>query len=114
MTETLATAVRGKTVGEREIQVVDVAAEKDAESCHILFIDATDDKRADDFLAAVRAKPVLSVSDDDNFTEEGGVIRLFERDSKLRIEINIDEAGRSGLTISSKLLSLAQVVHDKK
>ncbi len=78
------------------------------------FIDATDDKRADDFLAAVRAKPVLSVSDDDNFTEEGGVIRLFEQDSKLRIEINIDEAGRSGLTISSKLLSLAQVVHDKK
>ena len=113
ISKTLAAAVRGKTVGARSIQVVDVADEKAADGCHILFIDAKDDKKVDDFLATVRAKPVLTVSDDDNFTSEGGVIRLFLRDSKLRIEINIDEAGRSGLTISSKLLSLAQVVHDK-
>jgi len=112
MSKTLAAAVRGKTVGSRAIQVVDVADEKSADACQILFIDAKDDKKVDDFLATVRTKPILTVSDDDNFTSEGGVIRLFLKDSKLRIEINIDEAQRSGLTISSKLLSLAQVVRD--
>ncbi len=113
MTKTLSAAVRGKIVGDRGIQVVDIADEKAAETCHILYIDSADDEKVDNFLALVRSKPILTVSDDDNFTSEGGVIRLFELDSKLRIEINVDEAERSGLTISSKLLSLAQVVRDK-
>lgn len=111
--KTLTASVRGKTVGERSIEIVRVDEEKEADKCHILFIDSADDKRVDDFLSIVRTKPVLTVSDDNNFTEEGGIIKLFEQASKLRIEINIDEAERSGLTISSKLLSLAQVVHDK-
>lgn len=114
MSKALAVAIKGKTVGNRSVQVVDVTDEATAATCQILFIDASDDKRVDEYLKGVVTKPVLTVSDDDNFTGEGGIIRLFERDNKLRIEINVDQAGRSGLTISSKLLSLASVVHDKK
>jgi ribosome-binding factor A len=114
MSKALSAAVKDKTVGNRSVQVVDVADAASAATCHILFIDAADDTRVDEFLKGLAAKPVLTVSDDTNFTEEGGIIRLFERENKLRIEINVDEAGRAGLTISSKLLSLASVVHDKK
>lgn len=114
MSKALAAAVKGKSVAGRAVEVVEVTDEASASGCHILFIDSQDDGRVDDFLKFAVSKPVLTVSDDSNFTEEGGIIRLFERDNKLRIEINVDEAGRSGLTISSKLLSLANVVHDKK
>jgi hypothetical protein len=113
MVKTLTASVRGKTVGTRGFRVTNITSEKDVESCHIVFIDAADDKRVDDYLAYTRTKPVLTVSDDDNFTAEGGIIRLFEKDNKLRFEVNVDEAERSGITISSKLLGLAQVVHDK-
>lgn len=116
MVKTLTTSVRGKTVGARGINVVDVSTKEAAESCHILFTqysDERDEKRVDEYLSYTRTKPILTVSDDDNFTEEGGIIRLFEKDNKLRFEINVDEAERSGLTISSKLLGLAQIVRDK-
>ena len=113
MIKALSTSVQGKTVGKRSIKVVAVADDQEAQACHILYIDESDDKRVDEFLSAVRSKSVLTVSSDDNFTDEGGIIRLFEAQNKLRLEINIDEAERAQLTISSKLLSLAQVVRNK-
>lgn len=113
MIKALGASVQGKNIGKRSIKVVAVAGDQEAQACHILYIDSSDDKRVDDYLSAVRSKPVLTVSDDDNFTEKGGVISLFEAQSKLRFEINVDEVERAKLTISSKLLSLAQVVRDK-
>ncbi len=113
MAKTLTSSVQGKTVGKRSLKVINIESAADAPTCHILYVDDSDDKRVDDVIAAVRNKPVLTISTDDNFTTEGGVIRLFEAQSKLRFEINVDEAKRASLEISSKLLSLAQVVHDK-
>jgi hypothetical protein len=113
MVKTLDASVRGKTVGTRSIQVVSISDAKSVGGCHILFIDSSDDKRVDTYLASARGKSILTVSDDDDFTAEGGVIRLFEKDNKLRFEVNVDEAQRASLTISSKLLGLAQIVHDK-
>lgn len=113
MIKALSASVQGKSIGKRSIKVVDVASDQEAQTCHILYIDSSDDSRVDDYLSAVRSRPVLTVSDDDDFTEEGGIIRLFEAQSKLRFEINVDEVERAKLTISSKLLSLAQVVRDK-
>jgi hypothetical protein len=76
-------------------------------------LDGGDDAKVNRFLDETRAKPILTVSDDTDFTAEGGIVKLFEQQNKLRLEINIDEAERSGLTFSSKLLSLASVVHDQ-
>ncbi len=106
-------SVRDKKVGERPILVRDLATPQEAAECQIVFLDRSDDKRVGEYLAVLVSKPILTVSDDDNFTEEGGVIKLYEQQNKLRIEINVDEAARSNLTVSSKLLSLAKVVRDR-
>ena len=113
MVKTLSASVRGKMVGAHPIEVTSVGNEKAVAPCHILYIDGSIDTRVDQYLAVTRSKPILTVSDHENFTSEGGVIRLFKKDNKLRFEVNVDEAQRAGLTISSKLLGLAQVVHDK-
>lgn len=106
-------SVRDKKIGERPILVRELAAPQEATNCQIVFLDRGDDKRVGEYLAVLVSKPILTVSDDDNFTEEGGIIKLYEQQNKLRIEINADEAARSNLTISSKLLSLAKVVRDR-
>ncbi len=102
-----------KNVGGRPILIRELTSPDEATACQIVFIDRDEDKNADAYLAAVDGKPVLTVSDNDKFTEKGGVVRLFEEQNKLRIEINVDESDRSKLVISSKLLSLAKVVHDR-
>ena len=111
--ELLRESVRDKDVGGRPVLVREVEGPEEAATCQIVFLDHSDDKRVDDYLAALTNKPVLTVSDDNNFTEEGGIIKLYEEQKKLRIEINVDESARSKLEISSKLLGLAKVVRDR-
>ena len=103
-----------KPVAGRPIIVREVSTPAEAAECQIVFLDKSDNRRVTDFLSVLVGKPILTVSDDENFTEEGGVIRLFEQQNKPKIEINVDEAERSKLTISSKLLSLAVVVRDNR
>jgi len=47
------------------------------------------------------------------FAEHGGGIQFFLEDNKLRFAINVDAVHRAHLTVSSKLLALAKIVHDQ-
>lgn len=106
-------SVRDKRIGDRQIVVRELTTPQEALECQIVFLDPSDAARVDAYLAVLVGKAILTVSDDNNFTEEGGIIKLYEQQNKLRIEINVDEAARSNLTVSSKLLSLAKVVRDR-
>lgn len=110
--ETLEKAVKGRTINERVIEVksATVAA---MPVCHIAFVDESQNRNAGEVIEILRDRPVLTVGDSKDFTRLGGVIRLFERSSRLRLEINVDAAARAKLKISSKLLSLADIVHDE-
>jgi hypothetical protein len=114
MVDLLREAVSAKTVGLRPILVRQLSEPGEAAECHIVFLDGSDDRRVDEYLAVLTTKAVLTVSDDSNFTEEGGIIRIFEQQNKPKVEINVDEAKRSNLTISSKLLSIAKIVNDPR
>lgn len=112
MAEMLRQSVLGKSVDGHPIVVRELTEPRQAKECGVVFLDSGNDKRVDDYLDVVRTLPILTVSDDSDFTEKGGIVKLFEQQNKLRIEINVDEAERSKLTISSKLLSLAKLVRD--
>jgi hypothetical protein len=53
---------------------------------------------------------VLTVGESDQFIEEGGVINFMKKAGKIRLEINLDASLKAKLEISSKLLSVADVV----
>lgn len=106
-------SLAGKTVRNRPLIIHSPAHEPLDESCQIIFVSQPASERTPDLLAGLGDKPVLTVSDTDNFTSQGGIIQLRLVDRKIRFEINIDAADRAGLNISSKLLSLATIVHDK-
>jgi preprotein translocase subunit Sec61beta len=52
---------------------------------------------------------VLTVGESEAFARQGGMIRFFEEDNRLRFEINPTAAEKVGLRISSKLLKLARI-----
>jgi hypothetical protein len=52
----------------------------------------------------------LTVGEADDFTANGGIINFKLKDARVRIEIDAAAADRVGLRISSKLLSLAEIV----
>jgi hypothetical protein len=77
--------------------------------CHVLFIGASEQDRLAQVLAILHqtGSPALTVGDTENFLSAGGMIRFVMEQNKVRFEIRPEAAANAGLSISSKLLSLA-------
>lgn len=75
------------------------------DDCQLVYIG--EDTMPADILLLVRERPILTVSDAEDFIEQGGIIQFELVQSKVRFRINMDAANSAGLRVSSKLLSLA-------
>ncbi len=81
----------------------------EAESCHVLFICASESRRLRSIIQRLRGRPVLTVADTPGFLELGGAIDLTT-DGSIHLTINAAALRTAHLTASSKLMRLAQVV----
>lgn len=78
-------------------------------SCNILYINTDNSEWTKDVLAVVSKHHILTVSDINGFTRWGGIIKFINEKNKIKIQINTEAAKTAQLTISSKLLSLADI-----
>ena len=108
--DALSEAVSGRLVEGRPYSILQVADVQQARFCHILFISSSERKRLRSILDAVRGTGTLTVGDTEEFAEEGGVINFKNQGGNIRLEINVTAAAEQQLRISSKLLSLAEIV----
>ena len=83
---------------------------KDLKECKILFVGASERVHIDELVQIVKGLPILTVGETPGFAEHGGVIRLVLEDNRVRFEVNVDAARQAGLTISSRLLTLARII----
>lgn len=103
-------SVGDKIVGGRPIQVTVVGSPFEARSAHLLFMPANQAPRVDQ-VSSLRGTHVLTVADAEGFARGGGMVAFVRENNKLRFEINESAAKRAGLTVSSRLLSVARQVH---
>lgn len=104
----------GKAIGPRPLAIRRVkAASRDA-GCHIYFIASSDAKQAQSSLEALHGAPVLTVTDASAPGNQGEIIHFVISDDRVRFSIDNDVAATGGLAISSRLLSLAVSVKEKK
>lgn len=61
----------------------------------------------------LKRSSVLVAGESDGFAQRGGCIQFYLEDNKVRFSINVDALQRARLTVSSKLLALAHIVHDE-
>lgn len=94
-----------KTVHDKSLVVTRLSSLAMIDRCHLLYIG--ENTELGDVLLLLREKPVLTVSDTADFVEQGGIIQFVLVDNKVGFRINVDAANTAGLSISSKLLSLA-------
>ncbi len=86
----------------------------DVDACHLLFVSRSESGNVTQILAGLGPASILTVGETDGFCAAGGVINFFMERGRLRFEINTDAAGRYGLNISSKLLSLGKIIATAK
>jgi hypothetical protein len=102
--------VRGKKIGERAFAVRQIPDVPQAKACQILFMGSAEWKRVRPLLDALKGAAILTVGETDDFTAAGGMIAFQLAGTRVRIQIDLETAEHSRLKISSKLLSLADIV----
>ena len=102
--------VEGKLLAAKVIRVQNIKQLQDSQGCRVLFIDKNESKRASLSMTALRKMPVLTVGESEDFLQQGGIIRFFLEDRKVRFEVNQQAAGNANLKVSSRLLLLAKTV----
>ncbi|OEU55041.1 MAG: hypothetical protein BA871_10950 [Desulfuromonadales bacterium C00003096] len=106
-------SLRGKKLEDRTIVVQQLSFAQALEpnpSYHILYIPPSFSKRLSDLMEAVARRPILSISDMQNFVSKGGVLHLQETLPTISFSINLDSAEQAELVISSKLFRLATTI----
>ncbi len=92
-------------------RTVVVRAVKDSvlDGCDVVFI-GRDSVHIDTVLRQSLGRPVLTIGETTGFADRGGMVNLVRDGRHLRLEVNRDSLSRSGLVLSSLVLSLARTV----
>ena len=103
-------ALGGRAVRDRVVEIRRFAARQDLGPCHILFVSSSEQEHLAEVFESVENSNVLTAGDVDRFARMGGIINLTVRANRIRFSINRGAGERAGLTISSQLLNLAEIV----
>jgi hypothetical protein len=106
-------AISGQTVKGRGFVIKHLTANDELSGCQILFISDSESSHIDKILARTGSLPILTVGEDKAFAQNNGIIDFLHKGDNIRLEINLTTANQAGLKISSRLLSVADVVKGK-
>jgi len=102
--------VKGEKVGTHPMVVRRYGSAKDAKDCRIVFISASEKARLGPLLQELSGRNILTVGDFEGFARGGGMVRFRTEKGKVRLRINLGAAKSAHLTISSKILRVAEIV----
>ena len=92
--------------GRRMVALAAVA--RPTSACRVLYVSGATVGEVAQAIAGLQDSPVLTISDVAGFTDTGGMAQFFFERGQLRFTIKVDAVKRSGLKMSSKLLTLGQ------
>jgi hypothetical protein len=105
--------LRGKTINNREVLARRIHELPDLKSCQLVFVSEREEKRLPEILNSLKGASVLVVGEGEGFAERGGSVQFFLENNRTRFAVNVDAVQRTRLSVSSKLLALARIVHDQ-
>jgi hypothetical protein len=106
--------VAGEKVRGHSIEVRRYRSMNEVNRCQILFIASSEAPKLQSILDKIKGRSILTVSDLPDFARAGGMVGFVSQNNKIRFQINHDAALQAKLSISAKLLQLAQIVRTGK
>jgi hypothetical protein len=79
-------------------------------TCQVVFVGESENKFIDNIIEFYSHTPTLTVSSMEDFVHKGGMIGFINLGNIIRFDINLKQAKETQLSISSKLLELANQV----
>lgn len=105
--ESAAAAVQSRQIRVRTLDRREVLERNEIQGCDVLYVASADAS----LLLRAQRQPILTIGDQADFCQRGGIINLRVVDRRVRFEIDLAQARKVGLILDSQLLRLAAVVH---
>lgn len=96
-----------KIIFEKPVSVRQLKDIEQASGCELLYIDRSERAILQRLFVHLGNKPILTVSDINGFSDEGGMIEILQVDNKFRFKVNLTRMQRANLAMSSQVLKLA-------
>ena len=110
--KTLDDVVSAESYGRHKIQVVRFRTIESVRDCQILVVSTNEQPNLPRIIRELAGRPILSVGEFEGFARGGGMVRLYPGPGgKIRLRINLGAARTAGLTISGKLLRMAETIN---
>lgn len=97
-------------VKNRPLQVLRLKELNATRQCQILFISDSETPRLAEVLTFAKNYTVLTVGESEEFINEGGMIKFFNRNNKVRLGINPDALDQANLKADANLLNLSEIM----
>jgi hypothetical protein len=107
----LAVVTSGRTVADRPITVRRLAPGDSLDDLHVLFVGRDEGDRLGDSLEAARGRPILIVTESEGALDDGSMINFAVDRQRVRFDVALSSAERSGLRLNSRLLAVARRVY---
>lgn len=100
-----------RKIGNRELHVILYGDGEDKLSgCHMVYIGKSEQRRVSIIMKTLGESPILSISNIEDFAENGGAIGLIYNKDKIAFEINLKSIQRQNLHLPAQLLKIASRV----
>jgi hypothetical protein len=106
----LTEVTRGVSVHEKRVEVKWAQRLEELGSCQVLFVSRSEQKRYSEVLEALRGRRVLTVGETPEFLGTGGTVSFLNQRESIEFDVNLGEANKAHLKISSQMLALARWV----
>lgn len=105
--------MENKAIGRRFLHVIPLDLPLNLEKCNVIYVSALDKRGVVQLLSGISGQPKLSIGEQDDFLEQGGLVNLDMKEGKINIQVNLDAVIRSGIKISSRVLSLTTIINGR-
>ena len=98
-----------RQVRGHSIRVLAYDSAEDVQACQVIYLRGISSSKRKDILALVDSRPVLTVGEEGEYSDDDEIINFFSEGGKLRFDINYRQVRNRDLAMSSRLLNLARV-----
>lgn len=92
------------------IHIINLSKLRNLDRCQLLYLGELNRKRLTPLIMELKGQPILTIGENMEFIQAGGMVRLEDNNGKIQLTINFSMVKQSQLIISSRLLKLAKIV----
>ncbi len=103
-------AYKTQKIKNRTVKIYYVDNIEEIKNANLVYINTSSKSEVKSIVDYANQKGILTISYSKGFTEKGVHINLYNKDNRLRFEVNLKSAQAAGFSISHLLLSNAKIV----